>query len=88
MKVAMTAEAIGRFKARPPSLTGLLRRSPTVAPSGRERIKAAQNKKIRETFIQKYPTASTINRAANTSAAPSYPKPVSSAIQSPSRGRR
>ena len=53
MKPAMTAEAIGRLNASPPSLTGLSRKSPTVAPSGRERIKAAQNKKTQETCVQK-----------------------------------
>jgi hypothetical protein len=53
MKIAMAADASGRFKANPPSLTGLSRKSPTVAPSGRDRIKAAQNRKTRETCVKK-----------------------------------
>src|ERR1700683_2645048 len=52
MKTAITAEASGRLKARPPSLTGLSRKSPTVAPSGRVRMKAAQNSVTRETSVQ------------------------------------
>jgi hypothetical protein len=52
INTAMTAEAIGRLNAKPPSLTGLSRKSPTVAPSGRVRIKAAQNKNTRETLVQ------------------------------------
>ena len=52
MKVPITAEAIGRLKAKPPSLTGLSRKSPTVAPSGRDRMKAGQNKKARGTFVR------------------------------------
>ena len=42
MNAAMTAEASGRLSASPPSLTGLSRKSPTVAPSGRLKMKAAQ----------------------------------------------
>jgi hypothetical protein len=38
MKIANTAEAMGRLKLSPPWLTGLSRKSPTVAPSGRVRI--------------------------------------------------
>ena len=53
MKAAMIAEAMGRLNAKPPSLTGLSRKSPTVAPSGRVRMKAAQNKKTRETLVKK-----------------------------------
>ena len=53
MNTAMTAEAIGRLSAMPPSLRGLSRKSPTVAPSGRVRMKAAQNRKTRETLVQK-----------------------------------
>ena len=44
MNTAITAEASGRLKASPPSLTGLSRKSPTVAPSGRVRMNAAQNR--------------------------------------------
>ena len=43
ISTAMTAEAIGRLKASPPCSMGLSRKSPTVAPSGRVRINAAQN---------------------------------------------
>jgi hypothetical protein len=50
MQAPMTAEAIGRLKANPPSLTGLSRKPPTVAPSGRDKMKAAQNKNTREIF--------------------------------------
>ena len=53
MNTAMTADAIGRLNAMPPSLRGLSRKSPTVAPSGRVRIKAAQNKKTRDKLVQK-----------------------------------
>ena len=53
MNAAITADAMGRLKARPPSLTGLSRKSPTVAPSGLVRIKAAQNKKTRDVLVQK-----------------------------------
>ena len=52
MNTAMTAEASGRLSAMPPSLRGLSRKSPTVAPSGRVRMNAAQNKKTRETFVR------------------------------------
>jgi hypothetical protein len=34
-------------------------------------------------LVQKKAAASTANAAANTSAPPSYPRPVSSAVQSP-----
>ena len=53
MNAAMIAEAIGRLNASPPSLTGLSRKSPTEAPSGRVRMKAAQNKKTREILVKK-----------------------------------
>jgi len=48
MNTAITADAIGRLKASPPLLTGLSRKSPTVAPSGCDRMKAAQNRNTRE----------------------------------------
>jgi hypothetical protein len=48
MSAAITAEAAGRLSARPPWLTGLSRKSPTVAPSGRVRMKAAQNSSTRD----------------------------------------
>ena len=49
----MIADAIGRLNANPPALTGLSRKSPIEAPSGRVRMKAAQNKKTREIFVKK-----------------------------------
>jgi hypothetical protein len=51
MKTAMTTEASGRLKASPPSLTGLSRKSPMVAPRGRVRMKAAQNSATREMSV-------------------------------------
>jgi hypothetical protein len=83
MKTAMTADAIGRLSARPPALTGLSRKSPTVAPSGLVRMNAAQKRTTRDILVAAYSTMMTAMPAANTSAPPSYPKPVS-AIQSPS----
>ena len=44
---ASTSVAIGRLSSRPPFATGLSRKSPTVAPSGRVRMNAAQNKSTR-----------------------------------------
>ena len=52
MIAASIAEASGLLKSRPPWLIGLSRKSPTVAPSGRVKIKAAQNKSTRDTFVQ------------------------------------
>ena len=43
MTTASTAEASVRLHSSPPSATGLSRKSPTVAPSGRVRMNAAQN---------------------------------------------
>ena len=42
---ASTAVASGRLNSSPPLATGLSRKSPTVAPSGRVRMNAAQNRK-------------------------------------------
>ena len=70
MNAAITAEAIGRLKARPPSLNGLSRKSPTVAPSGRVRMKAAQNRNTREMRVKKYAAASAASPAPNTMAPP------------------
>ena len=53
MNAAITAEASGRLRASPPWSSGLSRKSPTVAPSGRVRMKAAQNSATRETLVQK-----------------------------------
>jgi hypothetical protein len=52
IKARITPDANARLRARPPSLVGLSRKSPTVAPSGRVRMKAAQNKKTREILVQ------------------------------------
>ncbi len=52
MKAPIAAEASGRLNATPPSLTGLSRKSPTVAPSGRDRMNAAQNKNTRNTLVR------------------------------------
>ena len=53
MNAAMMAEAIGRLKAKPPSWIGLSKKSPTVAPSGRVRMKAAQNRPTYLTFAKR-----------------------------------
>src|SRR5438045_4967754 len=81
MKTAMTADAIGRLSAGPPAFTGLSRKSPTVAPSGLVRMNAAQKRTTRDILVAAYSTTMTASPAPNTSAPPSYPKPVS-AIQS------
>lgn len=52
MNTAMTAEASGRLKCSPPSLTDLSRKSPMVAPKGLVSMKAAQNSNTRETLVQ------------------------------------
>ena len=70
MNTAITADAIGRLNARPPSCTGLSSRSPTVAPSGRVRMKAAQNRRTFETLDQKYNPAITARPAVKTNAPP------------------
>src|SRR5207253_6222035 len=67
---ARTADAMGRLIASPPLSTGLSRKSPTVAPSGRVRMKAAQNRTMRLTFVVKKRIASTAKPAPNTSAPP------------------
>ena len=50
---AITSEAIGLLQASPPWSSGLSSNSPNVAPSGRVRMKAAQNKVTREMPVQK-----------------------------------
>ena len=45
IRTASTADAIARLRLRPPLATGLSRKSPTVAPSGRVRMNAAQNRR-------------------------------------------
>lgn len=57
MTAPITAVARGRLQARPPSSTGLSSKSPTVAPSGRVRMNATQNKMTREMPLQKYRAA-------------------------------
>jgi hypothetical protein len=49
---ARAAEAIGRLKASPQWSTGLSGKSPKVAPSGRVRMNAAQNRRTRDTSVQ------------------------------------
>ena len=53
MLASNTSEATHRLKFRPPLETGLSSRSPTVAPSGRVRMKAAQKRIVREIAVQK-----------------------------------
>ena len=48
----MIADAIGLENANPPSCTGLSSKSPTVAPSGRVKMKAAQNNMTRDTSVR------------------------------------
>ena len=50
---AITRDASGRLSAMPPWSTGLSRKSPTVAPSGRVSTNAAQNSTTRDTLVQK-----------------------------------
>src|ERR1700757_3449810 len=52
MTAAMTAEANGRLRSRPPWLTGLSRKSPMVAPNGRVKMKATQKSMTRDTLVQ------------------------------------
>ncbi len=51
MKAAMTSEETMRLRFSPPSASGLVSRSPNVAPSGRVRMKAAQNSRVREMLV-------------------------------------
>jgi hypothetical protein len=53
MNAPMIAEAIGRLKFKPPLAIGLSRKSPTVAPSGRVRMNAAQNRNTCEMLVVK-----------------------------------
>ena len=50
---AIIAVAMGRLMAKPPSSTGLSKKSPTVAPSGRVRMNAAQKSHARDNLVQK-----------------------------------
>ena len=52
MNTAITTDAMGRLSAMPPWFNGLSRKSPTVAPSGRVRMNAAQNNATREMFVR------------------------------------
>ena len=51
MKTAMINKELTRLRLSPPFATGLVRRSPTVAPSGRVRMNADQNSKVRESLV-------------------------------------
>ncbi len=53
MKTSSRADAAKRLRSRPPALTGLSRKSPTTAPSGRVSTKAAQNSNVCEIRVQK-----------------------------------
>ena len=52
MKTVMIAVASGRLTFSPPSLSGLSKKSPTVAPRGRVRMKAAQKSRTCEILVQ------------------------------------
>ncbi len=52
MKTAMIADEVNRLRSSPPLSTGLVSMSPTVAPSGRVRMKAIQNNSVRETPVK------------------------------------
>jgi hypothetical protein len=47
MDTRRTADAEKRLSARPAAFTGLSRKSPPTAPSGRVRINAAQKRMVR-----------------------------------------
>src|SRR3954469_6817120 len=51
--IASAADAMGRLSSRPPFASGLSRKSPTVAPSGRVRMNAAQKRKTRLILVAK-----------------------------------
>ena len=53
INAAMIPDASGRLKFKPPALTGLSRKSPTVAPNGRVRMNAAQKSNTRERLVHK-----------------------------------
>lgn len=53
MSATMIAVAIGRLNAIPPSSTGLSKKSPMVAPSGRVRMNANQKSHARDKEVQK-----------------------------------
>ena len=74
---------MGRLSASPPSLTGLSRKSPKVAPKGRVRMNAIQNKIDARNPGPEVQRRDHREGRAKTSAPPRYPSPVSSAIQSP-----
>src|SRR5882672_8905017 len=83
MKPSRAADAEYLLSASPPALRGLSRKSPSVAPSGLVRINAAQNREVLEVLVQKYAAATSASRVPNINAAPSYPRPAVSAVQSP-----
>ena len=53
IKMAITADDEIRLRFNPPCATGFVSKSPSVAPSGRVRMKAAQNKIVCEMLLQK-----------------------------------
>ena len=52
INAASAAVAVYRLRARPPLAKGKSKKSPTVAPIGRVRMKAAQNRNVREIPVQ------------------------------------
>ena len=81
-ETAITAEASGRLKLRPPALTGLSRKSPRVAPSGRVRIRPPRRAK-RARIRPEVRRGDTARACRKDKRASFIPSPVS-AIQSPS----
>src|SRR3569832_1607971 len=72
-----------RLRSSPPLSCGFVRISPSVAPSGRVRMKAALKSAVCDILVLKYAMATMINAAPKTSAPPSYPNPDVSARKSP-----
>ena len=72
MNSSSAADAAYRLNARPPASSGLSRKSPTTAPSGRVRMKAAQNNAVRERRVREYRATMTASKAVKTSAPPRY----------------
>ncbi len=75
MNAAIRIEELIRLRFNPPSCSGLVSRSPTVAPSGRVRINADQNSSVRDRPVRKYAAATSASKAVKNSAPPSYPRP-------------
>src|SRR5262249_60483158 len=62
------ADDENRPRLSPPVDVGLVRKSPSVAPSGRVRMKAAQNRMLFEATRSRQSTATTTRAPAKTSA--------------------